>query len=259
MTCDTPLSVIDLKAARGSRHALLREVGQSGQHRIEALRVLILGAGGVGCPAVLYLAEAGIAHITIADSDKVEASNLARQTLHTAECIGTNKAQSAKIELARLAPAVDVCAIPEWVDEEKIAFLAQTCDIVIDCTDNFKTRHAANRAALRCRKPLITASAIRYSVQTAFFDFSQKDSPCYACAFPEDDELDVKASAVGILSPVAGIAGMIAAEEALKWTAGLKTLAGSLLVLDTLTWEMQRIHLARMPNCRSCGCRADRL
>ena len=249
-------SDIELKTARSSRHALLREVGELGTQRIASLRVLILGAGGVGCPIALYLAEAGIAHITIADCDTVEPSNLARQILHTAKRIGINKAISAKIELEHLNDAVDVRAIPNRVNEEEIAALAQPCDLIVDCTDNFKTRHAANRAALRCRKPLITASAIRYSIQVAFFDFTQENSPCYACAFPEDDGSDVKASNVGVLAPASGIAGMIAAEEALKWAAGIRTLASSLLVLDTLSWEMQRITLAKMPDCACCSCRA---
>ena len=144
-------------------------------------------------------------------------------------------------------------AVAAWADEESIKRLGREVDVILDCSDNFATRHAANRAALNLSKPLVTVSAIRYSLQVAFFDFTKPASACYACVFPEDEEADVKASQVGVLAPVTGFAGMIAAEEVLKWAAGMESLAGSMLVLDTLSWQMQRFALAKMPDCTVCA------
>ena len=155
--------------------------------------------------------------------------------------------------LADINPAVKVNAVAAWADEESIKRLGREIDVILDCSDNFATRHAANRAALNLSKPLVTVSAIRYSLQVAFFDFTKPASACYACVFPEDEEADVKASQVGVLAPVTGFAGMIAAEEVLKWAAGMESLAGSMLVLDTLSWQMQRFALAKMPDCTVCA------
>ncbi len=145
--------------------------------------------------------------------------------------------------------------VADWLDETKIRELAANCDIIVDASDNFRTRHAANRAAHALKKTLISTSSVRYSVQVAAFDFSIKGMPCYQCTFPEDDALDIKASAVGVLAPVTSIAGMIAAEEALKIAAGLckESLIGELLVLDTLTWEFTRMRLAADPACPICN------
>lgn len=241
--------------ARASRHALLKEVGLQGAQRIARLSALVIGAGGVGCPAALCLAEAGLRHLTIIDADIVEKSNLARQILHTPARLGMNKARSAAAALASINPEVEVSALEAWADDRTIAELGKAVDIILDCSDNFATRHAANRAALSLGKPLVTVSAIRYSLQIAFFDFADPESACYACVFPEDEEDDVKASQVGVLAPVTGIAGMIAAEEVLKWAAGMPSLAGSMLLLDTLTWQMQRFTLVRDPQCTVCGSR----
>ena len=246
-------------AHRGSRHALLAEIGAQGQERISALSVLVIGAGGVGCPAALYLVESGICSITLLDADKVEASNLARQILHLPDRIGMNKAASAKETLSRINPDVKVEGFDVWADEKTIRAHAANADIILDCSDNFRTRHAANRAALALGKPLVTVSAIRFSLQVAFFDFSRSDCGCYACMFPDDEDAasDVKASSVGVLAPVTGLAGLIAAEEVLKWAAGADSLAGRLLMLDTLSWQIQTFKIAKMPGCAACaGCKA---
>ena len=238
---------------RISRHALLREVGPAGCGAIARTRFLVVGAGGVGCPAALALAEAGVASITIVDSDAVDISNLPRQILHTESRVGVNKAVSAKTALAEINPAVPVRAVDRWADEALLAELAAEADLVLDCSDNFKTRHAVSRAARRAGVPLITASSVRFSMQLAFFDFTDPASACYQCTFPEDEGTDVRASAVGVFAPVTGIAGMTAANEALKWAAGVKTLAGKLLIVDTLTWEAQTLALWRDPACPVCS------
>lgn len=238
---------------RYSRHVLLKEIGPEGQSRIAQTRVFILGAGGVGCPAALALAESGVASITIVDADAVDISNLPRQILHTAERVGMNKALSARLTLNAINPNVKVNAVADFVDEEKIRVLADSCDIIIDASDNFRTRHACNRAAKALRKVLVSASAVRYSVQLAVFDFRSGNPACYQCAFPEDDALDVKAAQAGVLAPVTSIAGMMAAEETLKIAAGAATTSvGSLLLLDTLSWEFSRLKLASDPACPVC-------
>lgn len=238
---------------RYSRHVLLAEIGENGQERISSCRVLIIGAGGVGCPAALALAESGIASLTLADADVVDLSNLPRQILHTPQRLGMNKAQSARIALETINPSVPVTAITEYVDDQKILEIAADCDIIIDASDNFRTRHASNRAAKSLKKVLISASAVRYSVQLAVFDFRTGNPACYQCTFPEDDAVDVKASQTGVMAPVTSIAGMMAAEEALKIAAGLTPPSvGCLLILDTLSWEFTRMKLSSDPCCPVC-------
>lgn len=239
---------------RYSRHVFLKEIGAEGQSRIAASRVFVIGAGGVGCPAALALVESGIASLTIADVDAVDLSNLPRQILHTPDRIGMNKAQSAAIALRTVNPAVPVNVVTDYVDEEKLTALARDCDIIIDASDNFRTRHASNRAAKALRKVLISASSVRYSVQLAVFDFRSGNPACYQCTFPEDNATDVKAAQTGVLAPVTSIAGMMAAEEALKIAAGLTPVSiGSLLILDTLSWEFTRMKLASDPDCPVCA------
>lgn len=239
---------------RYSRHVFLKEIGPEGQSRIAASRVFIIGAGGVGCPAALALVESGVASLTIADADAVDLSNLPRQILHTPERIGMNKAQSAALALHAVNPDVPVKVVRDFVDEAKLLDLAQDCDIIIDASDNFRTRHASNRAAKALRKVLISASSVRYSVQLAVFDFRNGNPACYQCTFPEDDATDVKASQTGVMAPVTSIAGMVAAEEALKIAAGLTPVSvGSLLILDTLSWEFTRMKLASDPDCPVCA------
>ena len=239
---------------RYSRHVLLSEIGSEGQENIRRTRIFILGAGGVGCPAALALAESGVGSLTIDDADAVDLSNLPRQILHTPDRIGLNKALSAREALSRINPDVPVTAVSKYADEDTIRSLARDCDILIDASDNFRTRHACNRAAKALSKVLISASSVRYSVQIAVFDFRHGNPPCYQCTFPEDNATDVKASQTGVLAPVTSIAGMMAAEEALKIAAGLKpSSVGCLLILDTLSWEFTRIKLSSDPNCPVCA------
>lgn len=239
---------------RYSRHKLLAEIGPEGQERIRAARVFIIGAGGVGCPAALALAESGVGSITIADADNVDVTNLPRQILHTPDRVGMNKAESARVALSQINPDVPVTAVTDYVDEARLKVLAADCDIIIDASDNFRTRHASNRAVKALGKVLVSASSVRYSVQVAVFDFRSGNSPCYQCTFPEDGSQDIKASAVGVLAPVTSIAGMIAAEETLKIAAGLAPVSvGSLLILDTLSWEFTLMKLASDPHCPVCA------
>ncbi len=239
---------------RYSRHRLLREFGSNGQQRIAQTRVFMIGAGGVGCPAALALVESGIAGLVLADADAVDVTNLPRQILHTPDRVGMNKAESAAAALRAVNPAVPVTPVASFMDEARIKELARDCSIIIDASDNFRTRHASNRAAKALGAVLISASAVRFSVQVAVFDFRSGNAPCYQCLFPEDDAEDVKASSVGVLAPVTSIAGMIAAEEALKFAAGLTPAsAGSLLILDTLSWDFTRMKIAHDPDCPVCA------
>lgn len=237
---------------RYSRHKLLREFGDLGQKKISRTRFLIIGAGGVGCPAALCLAEAGVASITIVDADNVDVTNLPRQILHTPSRVGMNKAESAKIALNELNPEVKVTAVNRRADEKLIYDLLENIDIVLDCSDNSETRYAANCAAQAARKTLITVSSIRFSLQIAFFDFSTSGTPCYECVFPQERSEDIKASSVGVFAPVTGISGMIAAGEALKFAAGIRSLAGRLLMIDTLSWSSEVLRLATDYDCPVC-------
>ena len=238
---------------RYSRQALLDELGIEGQQAIARTRCLIVGAGGLGCPAALALVESGIGHLTIVDADKVEISNLPRQMLHTPTRVGMNKAHSAHLALKDINPDVPVTAVTRWADDELLTELMQSCDIVLDCTDNFKTRHAVNRAARNARKILISSSVVRFSGQLCVFDFRQAQTPCYGCLFPEDEETDVKASSTGVFTPSVGMIGMMAACEALKAAANLQTLSNRLLLIDTLRMQFQELSVTRDPDCTICA------
>lgn len=242
-------------AERYSRQALLRELGEAGQQAIEKTRCLIIGAGGLGCPAALALVEAGIGHLTIVDADVVEVSNLPRQILHTPDRVGMNKALSAKTALHAVNPEVPVDAVQAWADDRLLADLMHECDIVLDCTDNFKTRHAINRIARYQRKLLVTSSVVRFSGQICVFDFRAGPSPCYACLFPEDEETDIKASATGVFTPAVGMIGMMAACEALKACTGLPTLTNRFVLIDTLNMRFEELRVAQDPGCPVCSAR----
>lgn len=217
--------------------------------------MLVVGAGGLGCPAALYLASAGIGKLTLADADKVDATNLQRQILYRSQSVGASKVAAARAALAEVNPAVEIVALGERVDAARAAALVAAADVVLDCTDNFATRHALNRACVRHRRPLVSGAAIRFDGQLSVFDLRNADSACYACVFPEDGEAEeVQCAVMGVFAPLTGIVGAMQAAEAIKLLAGAgEPLAGRLLMLDLLSAEYRSIRIRRDPQCAVCG------
>ena len=245
----------DEQLLRYSRHILLPEIGIEGQEKLLAARALVIGAGGLGSPVALYLASAGVGSLTLCDNEDVDLTNLQRQIVHRTATIGTKKVESARATLAGINPEVRVAALAERVDERRLEALAADADVVVDGSDNFATRHAANRVCVRLRKPLVSGAAVRFDGQVAVFDLRASGAPCYSCLFPEHGESeDVRCAVMGVFAPLTGIVGSIQAAEALKLLTDTgETLAGRLLLLDALTMQVRTIRLTRDPSCPVCG------
>jgi molybdopterin-synthase adenylyltransferase len=247
----------DHQLLRYSRHILLDEIDIQGQEKILAAHALIIGAGGLGSPAAFYLATAGVGTITLVDNDTVDLTNLQRQILHTTERVGQPKAQSGKQTLAAINPDIRILALTERAENERLNELVAQADVVLDCSDNFATRHAVNRACVTNRVPLVSGAAIRFDGQISVFDphSGQQDKPCYACLFPPDQEFEeVQCSTMGVFAPLVGIIGTMQAAEALKLIAGVgESLAGRLQLLDVRSMEWTSIGVARNPDCLVCG------
>ncbi len=245
----------DEQLLRYSRHILLDEIGIEGQQKLLAARVLVIGAGGLGSPAVLYLASAGVGHLTIVDDDDVDLTNLQRQIAHTTARVGRPKALSASEAVAAINPDVRVTALIERVDDARLAELAAASDVVLDCTDNFATRHAVNRACVAARVPLVSGAVIRFDGQVSVFDPRGEDAPCYSCLFPQDQAFeDAACSTMGVFAPLVGVVGAMQAAEALKIVMNVGTsLAGRLLLLDGLRMEWTSIGVGRNAGCPVCG------
>lgn len=245
----------DEQLLRYSRHILLDPIGIEGQTRIVNARVLIIGAGGLGSPAALYLASAGVGKITLADGDTVDLTNLQRQILHTQDRVGQLKAVSGKTALAQINPEVIVEPVTERLAGEQLESLIAETDAVLDCCDNFDTRHAVNRACVKHRVPLISGAAVRFSGQISVFDPRQENSPCYHCLFPEGEDVEeMRCAVTGVFAPLTGIIGAMQAAEALKVLSGAgEPLIGRLLVLNGLTMEWRSIRFGRDPLCAVCG------
>ena len=245
----------DEQLLRYSRHILLPEIGVEGQEKLLAAHALVIGAGGLGSPAALYLASAGVGTITLADGDAVDLTNLQRQILHTTAAVGRPKAASGRDALAKLNPEVRVVALEERLDPERLGELVARADVVLDCSDNFATRHAANRACVKHRRALVSGAGVRFDGQISVFDLRRDDSPCYGCLFPEDATIEEERCAVmGVFAPLTGIIGATQAAEALKLLAGVgEPLCGRLLLLDALRMEWRSIRLKKDPACKVCG------
>ena len=239
---------------RYSRHILLKEMGIAGQEKILAAHALVIGAGGLGSPACYYLASSGIGKITLVDDDIVDLTNLQRQILHTGDRIGESKAFSGKKTLNALNPNVDITALHERPNEQRLNELAQTATVVLDCTDNFATRYTINKICVANRLPLISGAVLQFDGQVSVYDMRHDNAPCYSCLFPADQPFqDRKASQYGVFAPIVGIIGTIQAAEALKVIAGIgKSLMGSLLLLDGLKMTWTQIELDRNPSCPIC-------
>ena len=245
----------DRKLLRYSRHILLNEIGIEGQQRILSAHALIIGAGGLGSPVALYLGSAGVGHITIVDDDVVDETNLQRQIAHTVDRVGQPKAVSAQTAIHAINPGVKVIAIEARAKGELLEALVAQSDVVLDCSDNYTTRHAVNAACVRYGKPLVSGAAIRFDGQISVFDMRRPHSPCYACMFPPDESFEeTRCATMGVLAPLVGIIGAMQAAEALKLLSNAgHALIGRLLMLDALNMEWNEIRVARDEACTVCG------
>ncbi len=242
---------------RYSRHILLDEWGVAGQERLANAHALIVGAGGLGCPAALFLASAGVGTLTIADHDRVDLTNLQRQIAHDTVSVGELKVESLERRLKAINPLVNVVTIAEKLEHDALQRAVAAADVVLDCTDRFATRHAINRVCVKAKKPLVSGAAIRFDGQVSVFDPRIESSPCYHCVYPETSDFEEIACAeMGVFAPLVGMVGSIQAAEALKLLAhidGAETLCGRLLTIDSKTMELSMLRIKRMANCVVCA------
>ncbi len=240
---------------RYSRHILLPDVGIAGQTRIANARVLVVGAGGLGCPAALYLGAAGVGRLLLADGDTVDLTNLQRQIGHTTAAIGKNKADSLAHSVRAINPEIDVQPIREALTGTALYEAVTAVDLVVDASDNFATRHAVNRACVQFGKPLVSGAAIGFSGQLAVFDAVRAESPCYHCLFPDHaDEPELRCAEAGVFAPLVGVIGTMQAMEALKYLAHAgEPMIGKLLLWDGLRAEARVMKVPRDPACPVCG------
>lgn len=245
----------DNQLLRYSRHILLPQVEYAGQEKITQSHALIVGAGGLGSPVALYLAASGLGQLTICDFDEVDLTNLQRQIIHTTQSVGMNKAVSAQQTVYEVNPEVKVQTVQQKSTESEMATLVKEADVVIDCSDNAKTRYALNRLCLTHKKPLVSGAAVNFEGQVTVFDFRNEVSPCYHCLFPDaEDNQDLRCAENGVFSPLVGMIGTTQAAEALKCLMRIgEPLQGRLLMLDALTAEWRTIKFARDPACLVCG------
>jgi molybdopterin-synthase adenylyltransferase len=250
--------VNDQQLLRYSRHILLDEIGIEAQERLLASSALVVGAGGLGSPASLYLACAGIGRIVLADGDTVDLTNLQRQILHRDDRIGRLKAESGRQTLLEANPGIEVIALTERLAGDALLEAVAGVSVVLDCCDNFATRHAVNRACVKAGVPLVSGAAIRFDGQLAVFDARRADSPCYHCLFPETDEVDEVACAqLGVFAPLTGLVGSLQAAEALKIAGGFGTPSvGRLMVIEGRSLEITTIRVPRDPRCPVCSASA---
>jgi adenylyltransferase/sulfurtransferase len=215
----------------------------------------VVGAGGLGCPASLYLASSGVGRLTIADADAVDLTNLQRQILYRTDSVGAQKVAEARKTLAAMNPEVEIVPLATRVTGEDAGALVAAADVVLDCSDNFATRHVLNRACVAQRKPLVSGAAIRMDGQLMVFDLRHADAPCYACLFPEEGEVEeVQCAVMGVLAPLTGAIGAMQAMEAVKLLAGAgETPRGLLTLIDARTSGIRSVRVKKDPRCRVCG------
>jgi molybdopterin/thiamine biosynthesis adenylyltransferase len=250
----------DQQLLRYARHLMLDDIGVEGQQRLLDAHALVIGAGGLGSPVALYLATAGVGRITVVDHDRVDLTNLQRQIAHNQSRIGLPKADSVRATLAAINPDVQVRALVRRADAALLADLVPQADVVLDCSDNFATRHAVNAACVRHGRPLVSGAAIGWDAQIAVYDTRQSGCPCYACLFPPHATYEeVACNTMGVFAPLVGIVGSVQAAEALKLLTGAgKSLAGRLLMLDARHMQWDSLTIARQAGCAVCGKGSDR-
>lgn len=243
----------DDQLLRFSRQIMLPELDIAGQEKLLNARVMIIGMGGLGSPAAMYLAAAGVGSLIIADDDVVELSNLQRQIAHHTDSLGESKVDSAARTLLRLNPAVSVEKLAARVDGAALAQQAARCGVVVDATDNFTTRYAVNDACWAAGTPLVSGAAIRWEGQVAVFDPRQPEAPCYRCLYREGDDEALNCAENGVIAPLVGIIGACQALETVKLICGVgETLAGYVLYFDARYMDWRKLRLSRDPQCPTC-------
>jgi adenylyltransferase/sulfurtransferase len=244
----------DNQLLRYSRHILLDEIGIEGQARLLASHALVIGAGGLGSPAALYLASSGVGRITLVDDDVVDLTNLQRQIIHDTDSVGQTKVDSAQRRLTAINPEITLVAHRTALDADSLAAAVAAVDVVLDCSDNFSTREAVNAACVAAGKPLISGAAIRLEGQLSVFDPRRTDSPCYHCLYGHGSDTELTCSEAGVIGPLVGLVGSLQALEALKLLAGFgEPLVGRLLLIDALTTRFRELRVKRDPGCSVCG------
>ena len=245
---------------RYARHIILPEVGGTGQARLMDAKVLVIGAGGLGSPVLMYLAAAGVGTLGVVDFDRVDLSNLQRQIVHATSRVGEPKAESARATLAEINPEVDVIAHDTRITAENALELIEPYDLVADGSDNFATRYLVNDACYFARRPLVSAAMLRFDAQISTFKaFEGGENPCYRCVFPEAPPpgLVPSCSEAGILGALAGAAGSVQATEVIKEILGIgDSMSGWLLLYDALSTGFQKVRIKPDPECPLCGARA---
>ena len=244
----------DEQLLRYNRHIMLPQLGIEGQQKLRDAHVLIIGLGGLGSPASMYLASAGIGQLTLVDDDTVELTNLQRQIVHRSKNIGENKVDSARTNLLEINPDINITAITERLDEKSLQQQVKLADVVLDASDNFETRFLINKVCVAQKKPLVSGAAIQFEGQVSVFDSRKNDSPCYSCLYPATGEDNATCSENGILAPVVGIIGSVQALEAIKIICEIgEPLIGKLLLLDALSLQWRSMNLKKDPNCPVCS------
>lgn len=245
----------DDQLLRYSRHILLPQIDIQGQEKLSKSCVLIVGLGGLGCPAAMYLAASGVGKIIICDSDQVDLTNLQRQILHDTQSVGEAKTSSAERTLSGINPSIEIIALKQRISEDVMLEHIARVDAIIDASDNFATRNLINRMSHRYKKPLISGAVVRFEGQVTIFDHRIKSEPCYHCLFPESgDENDENCAIMGVFAPLAGIIGSIQAAETIKVLLNIgETLSGRLLLLDGLTMQVRTVRINKDPECSVCG------
>jgi molybdopterin/thiamine biosynthesis adenylyltransferase len=244
----------DHQLLRYSRQIMLPQVDIEGQQKLLDSHVLIIGLGGLGSPAAMYLAAAGVGRLVLNDFDAVDLSNLQRQIAHDTDNLGLSKVESAQHTVLRINPGIQIDLIGHALQGEKLESQIAASDVVLDCTDNFATRFAVNRACVLTRTPLVSGAVIRFEGQISVFTPGYGDSPCYNCLYPDQGELGETCVRNGVIAPLPGIIGSMQALEAIKLILGIGlSLRGRLLLLDALSMEWSRMNLKKNPQCPTCG------
>lgn len=245
----------DQQLLRYSRHILLTEIGIEGQQALLDASVLIVGLGGLGSPAAMYLAASGVGRLTLCDHDHVDLSNLQRQIAHQTAAIGQAKVASAAATLHAINPEVSCTTVAQRADAELLHQLVSGHDVVLDCSDNFTTRYAINRICRALKKPLVSGAAIQFSGQASVFDFRDDGAACYNCLYPEEGEAaELRCATTGVFAPLVGMVGTIQAGEALKLLSGIRSgLSAQLFTIDGLDMRTRRVSLSRDPRCKVCS------
>ena len=248
----------DEQLLRYSRHILLPDIDIVGQDKLLSSHALIIGLGGLGSPAAMYLAASGVGQLTLADFDTVDLSNLQRQIVHTTASVGSPKPESAKLQLQKLNPEITIRTVSDRLSLEQLDQLVSEADVVLDCTDNFEVRYAINAACLNNCTPLVSGAAVRMEGQLIVIDPTQPDMPCYRCLYEEAGETELNCATTGIAAPVVGTIGTLQALETIKLLIGIgETLAGYLLTFDARYMDWRKLKLSKNPGCPACGVSAS--